>query len=679
MGNDDHNHIYGKPLSAGSFRLLKINLEPPHSSFNISIFCRLETFSREISPAYSALSYAWDETEGSETASQSAKDAETFIFLEGRRMNVKSNLHYALLRLPSCSYWWIDALCINQMDITERNTQVSIMHNIYRDAEKVFVWLGPDEKGDTLMVRELLRFLLQRFVDDEISKYEQDWFKKDNENALLAAGLPALEHPIWKAVVRFWDRSWFSRVWVRQEVALARAVEIWCGDIEFTMTELIEASRFNALSGLGEALLLLKSEAPWKSITGRQIGCSAVGIGDLRLWANGIRFPEPKDFEAVANRLTGPISNNKHPLLRIFAVMLFLTFREEASDSRDKVFAPLVLMRQIADSYDVPQLPFQVDYSKSQQDIYRESTSWIITESGCLGILCLLQPDRAAQRSQSWVPNYSGFFPRPLCLFQTETSIRVDTLQDIAQLEVSPVLQNSAIIVHAKYCGRVADVGDTYEAMIDQGCFELCASLLLGCPEIMSNGKNRLEVWQRTMHGSNVRNSSMSCAELSTDFKRWLVFFILRKMHRDIINGRIKSAQEHLEIMPNFMRMAEVDKTRTLPDRTFLESVVSDGGQISQHLNHRPRFETIEITGRRLFRTSVPVYMGIGPENISPEDEVWIIAGSTFPLILRRLLAPNLDSPKTAAYSVVGESYIDDIHHEVGSLRDGVWQRLALH
>jgi hypothetical protein len=226
MGNEDHNHIYGKPLGAGAFRLLKIKLEPPHSSSNISIFCRLETFSREMSPAYSALSYTWDDAEGPETASQPADDAETCIFLEGRRMNVKSNLHHALLRLPSCSYWWIDALCINQIDIIERNTQVSIMNNIYRDAEKVFVWLGPDKKGETLLVREFLRFLLQRFVDDEVSKYEQDWLNKDNENALLAAGLPALEHPIWKAVVRFRDRPWFSRVRVRQAVAIARAVDI---------------------------------------------------------------------------------------------------------------------------------------------------------------------------------------------------------------------------------------------------------------------------------------------------------------------------------------------------------------------------------------------------------------------------------------------------------------------
>ena len=214
----------------------------------------------------------------------------------------------------------------------------------------------------------------------------------------------------------------------------------------------------------------------------------------------------------------------------------------------------------------------------------------------------------------------------------------------MAQLHVSLVLRNSAIIVHAIYCGRVADVGDTYESMVDQGCFELCAGLLFDCPEMWSNGRHRLEVWQRILRGSNARNSSVSCAELSVDFKQWLGFFLLRNVCRDFVDGRIKRAREHLEMMPSFMRMAEVDKTTTLPDWAFWKSAVSDGRHTSQHLSHRRKFETIEITGRRLLRTSVPLYIDIHPKNISPEDEVWIIAGSTFPLILRQVLVSNLDS-----------------------------------
>jgi hypothetical protein len=37
---------------------------------------------------------------------------------------------------------WIDALCINQEDIAERNVQVQRMGNIYQTAKGVLIWLG---------------------------------------------------------------------------------------------------------------------------------------------------------------------------------------------------------------------------------------------------------------------------------------------------------------------------------------------------------------------------------------------------------------------------------------------------------------------------------------------------------------------------------------------------------
>ena len=49
---------------------------------------------------------------------------------------------------------WADAVCINQNDLDERSSQVSIMSKIYKDAKKCQIWLGtieeikcwPDEK-----------------------------------------------------------------------------------------------------------------------------------------------------------------------------------------------------------------------------------------------------------------------------------------------------------------------------------------------------------------------------------------------------------------------------------------------------------------------------------------------------------------------------------------------------
>jgi len=43
---------------------------------------------------------------------------------------------------------WIDAICINQNDISERNNQVRQMGAIYSQASQVVVWLG-EETGDS--------------------------------------------------------------------------------------------------------------------------------------------------------------------------------------------------------------------------------------------------------------------------------------------------------------------------------------------------------------------------------------------------------------------------------------------------------------------------------------------------------------------------------------------------
>lgn len=43
---------------------------------------------------------------------------------------------------------WIDALCINQKDIDERNAQVKRMNHIFAEAGNVYIWTGPELELD---------------------------------------------------------------------------------------------------------------------------------------------------------------------------------------------------------------------------------------------------------------------------------------------------------------------------------------------------------------------------------------------------------------------------------------------------------------------------------------------------------------------------------------------------
>ncbi|KAK0713342.1 heterokaryon incompatibility protein-domain-containing protein, partial [Lasiosphaeria miniovina] len=84
--------------------------------------------------SYECLSYTWD-----------GQVPDRSIYCGRKLMLVTANAEAAMRRLrrrhrPRCL--WIDAVCINQACIKEKNAQVSMMADIYSNARTVLVWLG---------------------------------------------------------------------------------------------------------------------------------------------------------------------------------------------------------------------------------------------------------------------------------------------------------------------------------------------------------------------------------------------------------------------------------------------------------------------------------------------------------------------------------------------------------
>ncbi len=113
--------------------------------------------SRKASIAYEALSYASGDHKNTEP-----------IQLNGSRSQVFGNLFLALsqLRFPDKErLLWVDQLCINQIDIPERNSSVLLLCDIYRQATSTVVWLGPAKEGTIEAVH---------FVNEFIDQYGED-------------------------------------------------------------------------------------------------------------------------------------------------------------------------------------------------------------------------------------------------------------------------------------------------------------------------------------------------------------------------------------------------------------------------------------------------------------------------------------------------------------------------
>ncbi|KAL3961483.1 hypothetical protein ACCO45_003006 [Purpureocillium lilacinum] len=123
----------------------------------------------DASPPLAALSYLWGEA------------AETVtIKINGQSMPVTANLASALRHVEQ--HWrqrfpgrdvaefhlWVDAVCINQSDIAEREQQVKLMGRLYSTAELVMGSLGPSSDAIRVAIDTL------RLVHGEVGQLDDD-------------------------------------------------------------------------------------------------------------------------------------------------------------------------------------------------------------------------------------------------------------------------------------------------------------------------------------------------------------------------------------------------------------------------------------------------------------------------------------------------------------------------
>ncbi len=194
---------------ASHIRLLQLT---PDKDETAPIHCQLLDYPLCESPKGThlceALSYVW----GSPSKPR-------LIYINGNgHLPVTENLYAAHVRLrdgflPRLVVW-IDAVCIHQGDIEERNHQVWMMAKIYAYATRVIVWLEqtPDESGydrsatNTHQAFEILRSIAA-------SPFQALGHGEAISSELVLA---VLQHP------------GFRRIWALQEVAAACHVLTMC-------------------------------------------------------------------------------------------------------------------------------------------------------------------------------------------------------------------------------------------------------------------------------------------------------------------------------------------------------------------------------------------------------------------------------------------------------------------
>ena len=337
--------------------------------FHEDIYVSLKTvaLTQHNPPEYEALSYTWGSTENRPDVGVMPSMAALDIKLSGR-LAVTQNLAQALryLRSPAqVRTLWIDAICINQEDVKEREQQVERMGDIYQSARQVLIWLGPNSHDSALAI-ETLNSLGQKIVVDWEAVSLQPKALVDADWTNLNISLPYDENT-WRSINAFLRRSWFKRLWVWQEVLLALRAEIHCS--------------YDSID--------------WHTFC-QAIFCLIFKPENLKVWIR-LGFPDLHNRIHDLYRLAQPFSRN-YSISRLLDSLNNC----EYLDPRDKIHALLHLL--VPSERAVMPKP---NYTQSPYWIFQEVILRFMKHFGKLDMLSFCEWDGESPRKPSWVPDWS--------------------------------------------------------------------------------------------------------------------------------------------------------------------------------------------------------------------------------------------------------------------------------
>lgn len=145
------------------------------------------------------------------------------------------NGHHKGRKGSNTVYVWVETLCLNHDDPDEMDHQYVHMATAYRLSQIVLGWLGPkDQLTDiTLDLMQQMDEMMppnwgmpeDRKLHPENYAPQHEWLAK-----LAHTWVERRESPYWHALLEFTDRSFFSRTWLVEEMAMARYPAFLIGD-----------------------------------------------------------------------------------------------------------------------------------------------------------------------------------------------------------------------------------------------------------------------------------------------------------------------------------------------------------------------------------------------------------------------------------------------------------------
>jgi hypothetical protein len=565
---------------------------------------------------FAALSYTWG----------SPDSPRRKITCNGHEFLVTKSLYGALGRIRDKDHpaaLWIDQICINQEDKLEKNQQVPLMREIYTKAFQVFVWLGEAENHS----RNALTLLYQIVtMQEERAKKEGRAVTPWIENSHIS---PIWQHPrawgspnwfyfskllpdhTWSAVRPFYQRQWFNRIWIIQEVALSDHIVVFCGD----------------------------DYLPWKYVANFVAYIPPVlpsrfyGMDPQR---KGLATYQPQAISEIG-RLR---KEGQSPRL----LDLVLEHRRcGATDPRDKIYGLLGM-----GNYNIP-----VDYSKPTEELYKDfAIQHILHGASSMSIKdisdqeashdvfrILYSAGRLGQKFSlpSWVPDWSVDF--------RSTPLWPVNKWGLEDQEFCASGKPRAILNGLKVYGTTSldflDItGIKWEAVKATG------TVLLDLSALKSRRRRKRTIITWIQEAINIAKLHKSKP------------YPTGVTHEDAFKQTLLLNRKALGVSALSWNFELTDRKplRKLCQRRAFAEWLWDA-----HPRHKDSYiDAVANANGRAFFVTESGFMGLGPHGIRAGDVVCVILGGDVPVVLR---------PKGDKFTLLGECYTDGVMK--GELMEG--------
>jgi hypothetical protein len=556
------------PLDSGKLEIRFLILHPATSQSD-EIVCDLfhASLDDELKvPTYEALSYEW--------ASPSLSHA---LILNGTLFGIRENLHAALtsLRKPAEErVLWIDAICINQTDNAERGQQVQIMHLIYSKADRVIGWLGEEQaadRGAKSAFENLLKYITSRDGDYNRKEVMTHYLDPDGSN------LPRHDSSDWGAIGSILGKTWFTRVWVIQEIVMARHLSLRCGNIELDRSIVEHSVDFLINSSLMDTYPMPRAKKAREMFVFTKLAMSTLEKSDP--W----------------------------PLMEVLSVSRSFG----ASVPRDRLFALLNVVKTRDDPLLVP------DYEVSDTELYIKWAAHSLVEESPYPYWCLslASPSRSrqAEKLPTWVPDW-GAATTCQCLCVNST---FETLTDFP-----PQIQFSDCQRHLNASGMLLstigaignkppwkdewdpigtimpeshDIVQIIKEFIDEA--EIIAS------EVFSSNEYPFEMFWRTLIVNTTLSDSITSSKAPPEYARSF------KAYREVANLLLGTGEKITE------------------DKKEMESLLLESMDFERSF-------VVYAAGRK-FGITQDLRMGMFPNTAQTGDIVFAPMGAKVPFVLR--------------------------------------------